>query len=64
MLDSIDGGPAENILLEGGPQFSSSEAQEERSEELHPLDQAVILSLCLDVENSNPVVSHPVGVSI
>ena len=66
MLDSMDGGPDENILLEGGPRFSaeddiipssSTDASTEvvnRGTDLHPVDQAIILALCLDVENSNP----------
>jgi hypothetical protein len=53
-LDSIDGGPQENILLEGGPVFSEAAARD-RGGELHPVDQAVLLSLCLDVKNNNPV---------
>lgn len=55
MLDSIDGGPAENILLEGGPKFSDTEL--DRGGDLHPVDQAIVLALCLDVANNNPVVS-------
>lgn len=51
LLDEQDGGPEENILFEGGPRFSDPTV---RTGELHPLDQAVILALCLDVENSNP----------
>jgi tetratricopeptide (TPR) repeat protein len=51
-LDSLDGGAEENILLEGGPRFSNSSSVGRG--ELHPLDQSVILALCLDVENSNP----------
>lgn len=51
-LDETDGGPEENILYEGGPKYVDSSA---RSAELHPIDQAVVLALCLDVENSNPV---------
>ena len=42
---------AENILLEGGPSFSSNLNNQGS---LHPIDQAVLLALCLDVENSNP----------
>ena len=65
---------AENILLEGGPQFSHTHTTStdlgpnptqnstdlelnsgpNNNGSLHPIDQAVILSLCLDVENSNP----------
>lgn len=52
MLDSIDGGPQENILLEGGAKFTNAEL--ERGTELHPIDQAVLLALCIDVSNSNP----------
>ena len=70
MLDSMDGGPDENILLEGGPRFSAEEditssssssssstdtnGLINRGTDLHPVDQAIILALCLDVENSNP----------
>eukprot|EP01038_Epipyxis_sp_PR26KG_P010586 gene10586-14221_t len=53
MLDSIDGGPAENIILEGGPKFSDNEV--DRGGLLHSVDQAIILALCLDVSNSNPI---------
>lgn len=53
MLDSIDGGPEENILLEGGPKFTE---EIEKGSLLHPVDQLVLLSLCLDVSNSNPTV--------
>ena len=52
MLDSIDGGPQENILLEGGPKYTDSSLN--RGSVLHPLDQAVVLALCIDVSNSNP----------
>jgi hypothetical protein len=55
LLDSMDGGAVENILFEGGPRFSDENA---RAGDLHPLDQAIILALCLDVENSNPKVIH------
>lgn len=55
MLDSMDGGAAENILYEGGPKYT--EAIDAGSSELHPIDQIIILSLCLDVHNSNPMVS-------
>ena len=52
MLDSMDGGSVQNILLEGGPQFSDSTL--DFGGNLHPVDQAVILALCMDVANSNP----------
>ncbi len=55
LLDSMDGGAQENILLEGGPQFSDPSI--EKGGKLHCVDQAVIMALCLDVSNSNPVVS-------
>jgi tetratricopeptide (TPR) repeat protein len=62
LLDSVNTGYAENIVLEGGPQFSSSgrEGDENNKEidfggALHPFDQIIILALCLDVSNSNPV---------
>jgi tetratricopeptide (TPR) repeat protein len=51
LLDSQDGGAAENILLEGGPKFTEDQ---DRGGELHPLDQALLMALCLDVKNSNP----------
>jgi hypothetical protein len=73
LLDSTDGGPAENILLEEGVRFTNAalnrlgsstkgesvDGEEEESSRggiLHPIDQAVILSQCLDVKNSNPAV--------
>jgi tetratricopeptide (TPR) repeat protein len=52
MLDSQDGGAVENILIEGGPKFTEDQ---NRGGELHPVDQAVLMALCLDVKNSNPV---------
>jgi tetratricopeptide (TPR) repeat protein len=52
LLDSMDGGAAQNIFLEGGPKFSDPGL--DRGGDLHPVDQAVILALCLDVSNSNP----------
>lgn len=70
MLDSVDGGATENIILEGGPVFTSTAATVattttaaavtatvgvDNGGALHPLDQAIILALCLDVSNSNPV---------
>lgn len=54
LLDSMDGGAAENIVLEGGPHFQHP-GQVDTGGHLHPLDQALILALCLDVCNSNPV---------
>ena len=53
LLDDCDGGAEENILLEGGPKFGRL-SDEGRGGELHPLDQCIVLSLCLDVSNSNP----------
>ena len=53
MLDSMDGGAVQNIVLEGGPKFSSADL--DKGGALHPVDQAIILALCLDVSNSNPV---------
>ena len=50
MLDSVDGGAQENILLEGGPKYTDDVDKEVQ---LHPVDQAVVLGLCLDVGNSN-----------
>ena len=55
MLDSQDGGAVENILLEGGPKFTIEQLNKDKGGTLHPVDQAVILSLCLDVSNNNPV---------
>lgn len=52
LLDETDGGPKENILIEGGPKFS--ESQLDRGGALHEVDQAIIMALCLDVENNNP----------
>lgn len=53
LLDNVDGGAAENIIIEGGPQFADSSASD-HGNELHPVDQCIILALCLDVSNSNP----------
>lgn len=57
MLDSVDTGAAENIILEGGPKFAGTQLSGEfdMGGVLHPLDQAVVLAYCLDVNNSNPV---------
>ena len=65
-LDDTDGGEIENILLEEGVHFthkkSSPHGEEGKEDEslssslLHPVDQTIILSLCLDVGNSNPAV--------
>jgi len=62
MLDSMDGGAVENVILEGGPTFTSSasvataeDVALDRGGSLHPIDQSIILALCLDVSNSNPV---------
>lgn len=52
LLDSVDGGAQENVVLEGGPRFA---ADLDKGSDLHPVDQAIILALCLDVSNSNPV---------
>jgi len=52
LLDSMDGGAVENIVLEGGPKFSG---ELDKGGVLHPVDQAIILALCLDVSNSNPI---------
>lgn len=54
LLDSMDGGAAENIILEGGPKFAAGKGLD-KGGELHPIDQAIILALCLDVNNSNAV---------
>lgn len=54
MLDSMDGGAKVNILLEGGPKFIQDDLN--YGNELHPIDQAILLSICLDVQNHNPVV--------
>jgi hypothetical protein len=54
-LDNVDNGAAENIIIEGGPKF---ESVVDLGGKLHCIDQAVILGLCLDVSNSNPVVSY------
>lgn len=39
-------------MLEGGPKYTDSSLN--RGSILHPLDQAVVLALCIDVSNSNP----------
>jgi tetratricopeptide (TPR) repeat protein len=51
-LENVDTG-VENSILEGGPHFLQHAL--DKGGELHPLDQAVLLALCLDVGNSNPV---------
>jgi hypothetical protein len=58
----VNTGYDENIVLEGGPQFSSSGRERDENHKeidfggaLHPFDQIIILALCLDVSNSNPV---------
>lgn len=60
-LDSADGGAAENILLEEGVKFSENQMGDgnvvnidSRHNVLHPVEQAMLLALCLDVSNSNP----------
>lgn len=53
LLDSVEGGAAENIIIEGGPRFAEGTVVD-KGGLLHPVDQAIILSLCLDVCNSNP----------
>ena len=62
-LDSADGGAAENILLEEGVKFTAPSDSgndddgvdlNSRHNVLHPVEQAAILALCLDVSNSNP----------
>lgn len=64
-LDSADGGAAENILLEEGVKFTAplsvsgstdaiTHLLDARHNVLHPVEQAVLLALCLDVSNSNP----------
>ena len=52
-LDDVDTGAAENIIIEGGPKF---ESEVYTGGSLHSVDHCVILGLCLDVANSNPVV--------
>jgi hypothetical protein len=54
-LDDTDGGPEENILLEGGPKYID---EVDKGGELHAIDMAVLLALCLDVSNSNPAVCY------
>lgn len=54
-LDDTDGGAEENILLEGGPKYID---EVDKGGELHAVDMAVLLALCLDVNNSNPAVSQ------
>ena len=48
----MDGGPEMNIMLEGGPRFADDAL--DKGGPLHPIDQAILLALCLDVSNSNP----------
>lgn len=49
----MDGGAEINIVLEGGPTFVDKTV--DTGGALHPVDQAIVLALCLDVGNSNPV---------
>ena len=60
-LDRCDGGAAENIIIEGGPRFA---VEVNEGGELHCLDQAVLLGLCLDVANSNPIVRYLLSASV
>jgi tetratricopeptide (TPR) repeat protein len=53
LLDSVDTGMAENIILEGGPKLANEE-DKQAGGQLSPLDQSILLALCLDVSNSNP----------
>eukprot|EP01039_Chlorochromonas_danica_P001651 gene1651-1803_t len=53
LLDKVDTGAAENIILEGGPHFNPKE-EIHKGGALHAIDQVVLLALCLDVSNSNP----------
>ncbi len=53
LLDSCDGGAQENILIEGGPKYENESIQLGIGLNLHPIDQAIVLGLCLDVTNSN-----------
>jgi tetratricopeptide (TPR) repeat protein len=54
LLDEVDTG-VENIILEGGPKFAeSSNNIRDDGGKLFPIEQAIILALCLDVSNSNP----------
>ena len=57
-LDSMDGGAAENILLEERVRFTAptpgAGTKDPRYNVLHQIDQAALLALCLDISNSNP----------
>ncbi len=54
LLDQVNTGAAENIILEGGPRFQNPE-EVQNGGSLHPLDQSIVLAFCLDVSNSNPI---------
>lgn len=57
LLDDVELHVEDNILFEGGPRFDA-EGGVDKGGSLHPVDQAVILALCLDVCNSNPLVLY------
>ena len=77
LLDDTDGGARENILLEEGVKFTHLEKNKDAGNEqgsltsesldeltstiLHPIDQSIILALCLDVSNSNAAVRSLLG---
>ena len=44
----------DSVLLETTAFADPAIMQEQESQKLHPLEQAVLLALCLDVANSNP----------
>ena len=54
-LDDVELHAEDTILFEGGPRFDA-EGGVDKGGSLHSVDQAVILALCLDVSNSNPLV--------
>lgn len=49
-LDDVIGDD-ENIILEGGPHLAE---ETDRGGLLHPIDQSIILAMCLDISNTNP----------
>lgn len=61
-LDHVEGatvgGYDENILFEEGVRYQDSSVNSGNKAKLHHIDEAILLALCLDVENSNPKVRN------
>ena len=60
-LDHVEGasvgGYDENIFFEEGVQYKDKSVNSGNKTKLHHIDEAILLAMCLDVENSNPRVS-------